>query len=117
MHGGRGRAAGDGPLRPARGADGRGLVAGAAVAGTVSRAWLAGWAVVVVLLVLGTALGLGDLGRGGRLVAAAALGLGAGELLHRRARARLGGVTGDVMGAAGEVTTAGTLLAAVLLLG
>ncbi|MEI4276944.1 adenosylcobinamide-GDP ribazoletransferase [Klenkia terrae] len=90
---------------------------GAAVAGTVSRAWLAACAVVVVLLVLGTALWLGDLGQGGRLVAAAALGLAAGELLHRRARARLGGVNGDVMGAAGEVTATATLLAAAVLLG
>jgi adenosylcobinamide-GDP ribazoletransferase len=90
---------------------------GAAVAGTVSRAWLAGCAVVAVLLVLGTALWLGDLGQGGRLVAAAALGLAAGELLHRRARARLDGVNGDVMGAAGEVTATATLLAAAVLLG
>ncbi|GAA4303738.1 hypothetical protein GCM10023162_06020 [Klenkia terrae] len=45
------------------------------------------------------------------------LGLAAGELLHRRARARLGGVNGDVMGAAGEVTATATLLAAAVLLG
>ncbi len=87
---------------------------GAAVAGTVSRVWLAGCAIVAVLLVLGAAEG--DPGLGVRLVAAAVLGLGAGEALHRRARTRLGGVTGDVMGAAGEVTTTGTLLAAVVLL-
>ena len=90
---------------------------GAAVAGTVSRVWLVGCALVAVLLVLGAALWLGDLAQGARLVAAAALGLGAGELLHRRARARLGGVTGDVMGAAGEVTATATLLAVAVLLG
>ena len=90
---------------------------GAAVAGTVSRRWLAGSSVVAVLCVVGTAAWLGDPGLGARLVGAGALGLAVGELLHRRARARLGGVNGDVMGAAGEVTTTAVLLAAVVLLG
>ncbi|KQS60508.1 cobalamin biosynthesis protein CobS [Geodermatophilus sp. Leaf369] len=90
---------------------------GAAVAGTVSRVWLAGCTVVAVACVLATATWLGDVAQGARLVAAGVLGLAAGELLHRRARARLGGVNGDVMGAAGEVTTAATLLAAAVLLG
>jgi len=89
---------------------------GAAVAGTVSRVWWTGCAVAAVACVLATAWWLGDLGQGARLVGAAVLGLAAGELLHRRARARLGGVNGDVMGAAGEVTTTAVLLAAAVLL-
>jgi adenosylcobinamide-GDP ribazoletransferase len=43
---------------------------------------------------------------------AAAAGLLAAELLRRRATARLGGVTGDVMGAAAEAATTVTLLVA-----
>lgn len=88
----------------------------AAVAGTVSRVWLAGCAVVAVLCVGGTAAWLGDPALGARLVGAGVLGSAAGELLHRRARARLGGVNGDVMGATGEVTATATLLAAAVLL-
>ncbi len=90
---------------------------GAAVAGTVSRVWLAGCAVLAAGLVVGVAAVLGNLELAARLLAAAGVGLAAGELLHRRARARLGGVTGDVMGAAGEVTAAASLLAAAVLLG
>ncbi|KQS68630.1 adenosylcobinamide-GDP ribazoletransferase [Modestobacter sp. Leaf380] len=90
---------------------------GAAVAGTVSRVWFAGAALVAAGCVVATAAWLGDLPLAARLVGAAVLGLAAGELLHRRARGRLGGVNGDVMGAAGEVTTAATLLAALVLVG
>ncbi len=82
----------------------------------MSRAWLAGCAGVAVLCVVGTAAWLGDLVLGARLVGAGVLGLAAGELLHRRARARLGGVNGDVMGATGEVTATAVLLAAAVLL-
>jgi adenosylcobinamide-GDP ribazoletransferase len=39
-------------------------------------------------------------------------GLLAGELLFRRAAARLGGITGDVMGAMGEVSATVALLVA-----
>lgn len=94
-----------------------GSTLGAAVAGTVSRVWLAGCALVALGCVVGTAAWLGDLSLAARLVGAAVLGLAAGELLHRRARTRLGGVNGDVMGASGEVTTAAALLAAVVLVG
>jgi adenosylcobinamide-GDP ribazoletransferase len=45
-------------------------------------------------------------------VGAGAVGLLAAELLHRRAVGRLGGVTGDVMGAMGEVAATAVLLAA-----
>jgi adenosylcobinamide-GDP ribazoletransferase len=83
---------------------------GRLVVGTVSPRWLAGWGLVVALLV---AVGAsGDPAVVGRLAGGAAAGLGAAELLHRRARSRLGGVTGDVMGAMNEVATTTTLLVA-----
>jgi cobalamin 5'-phosphate synthase/cobalamin synthase len=83
---------------------------GRTVARTVSLPWLAGWLLALVgLLLLATA---GDLIRAGQLVGCAAAGLLAAEALFRRARRRLGGVTGDVMGAMGEVATAVTLLVA-----
>ncbi|WP_432932201.1 adenosylcobinamide-GDP ribazoletransferase [Microbispora sp. CA-135349] len=50
------------------------------------------------------------------LLLAMAAGLGAAALLRRRAVRRLGGVTGDVLGALVETATTVTLLAAVLLL-
>jgi adenosylcobinamide-GDP ribazoletransferase len=94
---------------------------GAAVAGTVSRRWLAGTALVVLAA---TAVGTVAAGHGGgsgaaralELPAAVVLGWLAAEALRRRASARLGGVNGDVMGALGEVTTTVTLLAAAVLL-
>ena len=117
---------------------------GRAVAGTVSRWWLAGTAVVVAAATLAAAA-LTDVGgpltpaelggptssvstlgyrsapsgpwrSGLELLAAVLPGWLAAEALHRRARARLGGVNGDVMGAMGEVTAAVTLLAAAVLL-
>ncbi|SDF59357.1 adenosylcobinamide-GDP ribazoletransferase [Klenkia brasiliensis] len=86
----------------------------AAVAGTVSRRWFAGCVVAVALAVASAAEG--DPVRGLLLGASAVLGLLAGEVLHRHARSRLGGVNGDVLGATAEVTTAATLLAAAVLL-
>jgi len=83
---------------------------GALVAGTVSRMWFAGWAVVLLGLLM--AATTGDLGATAHLALGALAGLLAAELLYRRARARLGGVTGDVMGAMGETATAATLLVA-----
>ena len=50
-----------------------------------------------------------------RLLAAGAAGLLAAELVHRRAVARLGGTTGDVMGAMGEVAMTAYLLTAAAL--
>lgn len=49
------------------------------------------------------------------LLPAMAAGLGAAALLRRRAVRRLGGVTGDVLGAVVETATTATLVAAVLL--
>jgi len=86
---------------------------GQAVAGTVSRAWLAGSAVGTVAAVTGAGLLAGSAWSAVAVVP----GWLAAEALHRRARARLGGVNGDVMGAMGEVTTAVTLLTAAAVLG
>ncbi len=70
-----------------------GSALGQSVAGTVSARWLAGWVFVTAAL-----LTVADRA----LLAGAVAGLLAAELLLRGARARLGGVTGDVMGAMGE---------------
>lgn len=96
-------------VRPAEGSS-----LGALVSGTVSAPWLAGW--VVVLLGLVVAATGGDVGPALRLAAAGLAGLLAAEVLLRRARTRLGGVTGDVMGAMGEVAAAATLLVAAAVL-
>jgi adenosylcobinamide-GDP ribazoletransferase len=92
-----------------------GSALGRAVAGTVSGAWLAGWLLVTAggAAAAGAALG----GRGPAIAAPAGVvtGLLAAELLLRRAASRLGGVTGDVMGAMAEVATTVALLAAAAL--
>ncbi|TFV60851.1 UNVERIFIED_ORG: adenosylcobinamide-GDP ribazoletransferase [Bacillus sp. AZ43] len=83
---------------------------GALVRGTVSAPWLAGCGVVLLAL-LAVATG-GDVEGTARIAVSCLAGTVAAEVLHRRARARLGGVTGDVIGAMGETATAATLLAA-----
>ncbi|WP_091327811.1 adenosylcobinamide-GDP ribazoletransferase [Geodermatophilus ruber] len=88
---------------------------GRAVAGTVSRAWLTATALAAAALGAAAALLVADAATAARLLGAATAGLLAAELLHRRAAARLGGTTGDVMGAMGEVATATTLLVAAAL--
>ncbi|MGY2127128.1 adenosylcobinamide-GDP ribazoletransferase [Blastococcus sp. SYSU DS0617] len=94
-------------------ADGSSL--GRTVAGTVSAAWLASAAVLTLALAALAAAAVGGTGRAAVLVGALAAGVVAAEALHRRALRRLGGTTGDVMGAMGEVATAATLLAAAAL--
>jgi adenosylcobinamide-GDP ribazoletransferase len=94
---------------------------GAAVAGTVSRRWLVGSAVLVLAAVAVAALVAGHGGSAGsERAVASVLAVGAGwlaaEVLRRHASARLGGVNGDVMGALGEVTAVVTLLCAAVLL-
>ncbi|MGY1843191.1 adenosylcobinamide-GDP ribazoletransferase [Modestobacter sp. SYSU DS0875] len=92
---------------------------GGAVAGTVSRPWLAGTALLTAVAVAAGGLLAGADGPVAALVlvAAVAAGLGSSEGLLSRARTRLGGVNGDVMGAMGEVAATVTLLTTALLLG
>jgi cobalamin synthase len=93
-----------------------GSALGRAVAGTVSRAWFTGCCAVAVVVLGGTGWLVTGPAAAVRLLVAAAAGLLAAELLRARATARLGGVTGDVMGAMGEVATTATLLLAAALL-
>lgn len=85
---------------------------GRTVAGTVSPGWLTGSAVLVLGAAAGAAVAVVDLWSAVGLAAGLGAGALAAELLHRRARRRLGGTTGDVMGAMAEVATAATLLVA-----
>ncbi|MGO8959568.1 MAG: adenosylcobinamide-GDP ribazoletransferase [Streptosporangiaceae bacterium] len=79
---------------------------GALVAGTVQPPA----AVLICALVLAAAAATG----GWHLAAAVGLGLGASLALTRLAQRRLGGITGDVLGAIAEVTTAVCLLVTAL---
>ncbi len=89
---------------------------GSAVAGSVSRRWLAGAVVVLLAGTVGAGLSLGGSRPSLVLPAAVVMGLLASEALRHRATRRLGGVNGDVMGAMGEVAATVTLLVAALLL-
>ena len=91
-----------------------GSTLGQAVAGTVRPLALAGWSGVLLAAVT---LAAPDLARAGAIIGSAAAGLGAAELVLLRARRRLGGVSGDVMGAMGEITVAVGLLVAAASLG
>lgn len=87
-----------------------GSTLGRVVAATVSVGWLVSCLLVLAgLLAVATA---GDVARAGRLAGCAMAGVLAAELVFRHARRWLGGVTGDVMGAMGEIATTVTLLAA-----
>jgi adenosylcobinamide-GDP ribazoletransferase len=82
------------------------------VAGTVSRPWLAGWVLGCAALAAAAAWLLTGPAAAAVLVGALAAGLLAGEAVRARAAARLGGVTGDVMGAMGEAATTVVLMVA-----
>ena len=81
---------------------------GALVAGTVGRGWATGWAVGVIAVGPGLAV-LQDAPLWLPAVAVAA-GLGSARLLRRHAARRIGGITGDVLGALVETTTAVVLV-------
>ncbi|WP_448625669.1 adenosylcobinamide-GDP ribazoletransferase [Geodermatophilus sp. URMC 64] len=89
---------------------------GRAVAGTVSPGWLAGCIAAAVALAGAAQWLVSGPADAAMLIAAAVAGLLAAELLRARATTRLGGVTGDVMGAMGEVAAAATLLVAAAVL-
>jgi adenosylcobinamide-GDP ribazoletransferase len=88
---------------------------GRTVAGSVSLTWLVSAAALTLLLAALSTAAVAGTGRAAVLAGALGAGFVAAELMHRRARRRLGGTTGDVMGAMGEVATAATLLAAAAL--
>jgi adenosylcobinamide-GDP ribazoletransferase len=90
---------------------------GRAVAGTVRGPWLAGWVVLTAAGSTAAALAAGGPRLAVGVLAGVAAGLLAAEALLRRASARLGGVTGDVMGAMGELATTAALLVMSLALG
>ena len=88
---------------------------GRTVAGTVSAAWLTAVIVLTSVLTGLAAAAVRGPEHAAALIGAVAAGVLAAEVLHHRAQRRLGGTTGDVMGAMGEVATAATLLVAAAL--
>lgn len=90
---------------PAR-SDGLGVV--------VARSVPSWWAVAMVVVV--ASIGVIAAGWGLLWLSSGVIGLAAGALVIRSARRRLGGITGDVLGAVVEVTTVGTIVAGALLM-
>jgi adenosylcobinamide-GDP ribazoletransferase len=85
---------------------------GQAVAGTVSVPWLTGCGVLVLAAAATAGWAAGGPGAAGCLAGAAAAGVAVAEVVRARATTRLGGVTGDVMGAMGEAAATVVLLVA-----
>ncbi len=85
---------------------------GQAVAGTVSAPWLAAWVLTVGVLAGAAAWLVAGPGAVAALVSAGGAGLLAAEAVRVQATARLGGVTGDVMGAMGEAAATVVLVVA-----
>lgn len=89
---------------------------GAMVAGSVSPAALALATVLVVGVLAGVAAATGyPLAGVLGLLVTAAVAAASTRVVIRRARRRLGGITGDVLGAGVEISTAATLTTAALL--
>jgi adenosylcobinamide-GDP ribazoletransferase len=87
---------------------------GQAVAGSVRPAVATAWGVVLLVAAAAATVAASDAdpGRVAGVVGSVLAGLLAAEVVLRRAASRLGGVTGDVMGAMAEVSTAVALLVA-----
>ncbi len=83
---------------------------GALVAGTVRRGVPVGWALVAAATGAAYELTAGGLVDGARPILAVALALLAARLLRRHAVRRLGGLTGDVLGAVVETATTVSLV-------
>ena len=81
---------------------------GALVAGTVARGWALGWALVTVAV--GTALAVLQEVPLWLPAVGVVAGLGTARLLRDHAVRRVGGITGDVLGALVETTTAVVLV-------
>lgn len=94
---------------PAARADGL----GAAVAGSVPRVVALAWALVAAALAAGLALAIGRPPAGS--IVAVVIGLLATAVVLLVARRRLGGITGDVLGACVEITTTTVLVVLALL--
>ena len=83
---------------------------GALIAGTTTPRTRAAALVVLLAVVTAGGAALAGLSFAARALAAAITGLLAASLLHRAARTRLGGMSGDVFGAMIEIATAAVLL-------
>ena len=86
---------------------------GALVAGTIPRVASAAWVIVIVIGAFGVGTWLTP-DAAWTWPLAVAVGLAVAALLVRRAARRLGGVTGDVMGATVETASTTALLVAAL---